>query len=246
MYVYRIVLEDLDEAVFSQLFSASWENGEQLVAIAIATIRDYNTDFSKWLNEYFYCKYLQELLVRFVATYCMSLRRFPPGSFKFVLEFKAAKTIIDDAELIATFFESYSDEIIRSGGIHSSSSSGTIAIGASTGSPILDELASLRALSMIVSASHISSIDSQVKIFYNKWGADGLKLVQSAINSNPNLSKQDRQEMLEAATNLFTQKSASSHYSTTTSDQFRNVADAHVEISTLAKPVKAKTRMFWG
>lgn len=46
----------------------------------------------------------------------MSLRRCPPGSFKFNLECRAAKTLIDEEEeLLIGCFEEYLDEIIRGG-----------------------------------------------------------------------------------------------------------------------------------
>jgi hypothetical protein len=236
------VLDDLDDPVFQQLFSPAWESGEQnYIDIVTVTIKDYLSDFSKWLNEYFYYKLVYEMLRKTAAMYVMALRRFTPGTFKFGLEFKAAKMIIDDEQGLVEFFENYSSEI-KLGAAKEQSGSSTVV----TDSPVRDELSCLRALSMIISASHISSVDAEVKLIYSKFGADGQKLVQSAINSNPALSKTDRAEMLDAAANIFTRKTNTGvQYSTAVSDEYRNVADSHVEVGAV-KQVKQKTRMFWG
>jgi hypothetical protein len=239
--VCRIILNDLDEPVFQKLFSPDWEKGlddSNYIATAIATMKDYLQDFSHWLVEYFYCKLVYEMMSKFIAMYVMSLRRFPPGSFKFNLEFKAAKMIIDDQQALAAFFENYMDELIQAGAPGTGS-----AAAVASGDPIENELSTMRALSMIISASHISSVDSEVRLIYSKYGVDGQKLVQSAINSNPALSKADRTEMLDAAANIFLKKSAYAAIAST--DEYRNVADAHIEVGAAAKAAKPKTRFFW-
>lgn len=116
MVMYRIVLEDLEELVFSRLFSPEWESGaETVVATAVATIADYMSDLSTWLSEYFYCKLLYQLLTRFTALYVMSLRRLPPGSFKFNYEFNAANRILDDEKQVYSFFEKRLEDLLKGG-----------------------------------------------------------------------------------------------------------------------------------
>lgn len=125
-----------------------------------------------------------------------------------------------------------------------------VCAGASLGSPeeaLRDELKYFRFLSQMILAPHISVIEQEVRLIYEKWGSDGHKLVHCAINANPALSKQDRADLLDAAVTLFSRGSATGPYNMVACEDFKNVADSHVDVAAAAiRVAKPKTRMFWG
>jgi hypothetical protein len=56
------VLGGLEEEVFDKLFSYSYEAGEKLGLIIIATFNDFFQDLENWLTDFFYCKLVREIL----------------------------------------------------------------------------------------------------------------------------------------------------------------------------------------
>ena len=74
-YLARSVLKDLEEPVFAQLFTAEWENnyGESLSSIIVATLQDYFQDVKIWLPDYFYCKFVKEVLFTLTGLYVMQV-----------------------------------------------------------------------------------------------------------------------------------------------------------------------------
>lgn len=113
--MYRNALVDLDEPVYSRLFTAEWEGGEQIINILTATVQDYFQDISHWLPEYFYSKFVHEVFVTVVGTYCMTIRKLANGAFRFVNELVAAARVVRDRDILLDFFEKYEFLLSRAG-----------------------------------------------------------------------------------------------------------------------------------
>eukprot|EP01036_Dinobryon_divergens_P025258 gene25258-33786_t len=77
-FLARCILEDLDEPFFSKLFSPEWEAGEELGNILVVTLKDYFSDLSAWLGEYYFSKFVYQTLNTIIATYIMmeTIERF--------------------------------------------------------------------------------------------------------------------------------------------------------------------------
>ena len=76
------MLKDLEEPVFAQLFTAEWENnyGESLSSVIVATLQDYFQDVKVWLPDYFYCKFVKEVLFTLTGLYVMQVSTLDLGS----------------------------------------------------------------------------------------------------------------------------------------------------------------------
>ena len=86
-YLARSVLKDLEEPVFAQLFTAEWENnyGESLSSVIVATLQDYFQDVKIWLPDYFYCKFVKEVLFTLTGLYVMQVTPLVQGTYMFTL-----------------------------------------------------------------------------------------------------------------------------------------------------------------
>ena len=58
-FLARSIMRDLDEPVFSRLFTPEWESGTAIAAAIPATIMDYSRDIEVWLPQYFFSKFLK-------------------------------------------------------------------------------------------------------------------------------------------------------------------------------------------
>lgn len=192
------VLEDLEEPAFSKLFKGEWESGDAAVSsIVVATLLDYWTDISEWLPEYFFAKFVHECLFVTVQQYVMCLRRYPPGSLQFVGELSAAKRIFDDMEIFFKFFSEHID-VLHRGGLRSGSGGDLDPL-----SPLTEALSPMSQLARVISATHFSGAQEEATALFERWGSDGLQLVQCAISSNPGMDKLEKAENLEAAERAF-------------------------------------------
>ena len=112
--------QDLDDPVFKQLFTADWEAtyGQSLAATLTATLQDYCDDVRVWLPDYFYCKFVKEVLQTTVGLYVMQLRRFGSSSTSAHYDsgIAAARKMLQDMETFQTFFEE-SGDVLRRGGL---------------------------------------------------------------------------------------------------------------------------------
>ena len=187
--------------MFSKLFKKEWESGEVsgLCQMIIATLQDYWKDIEQWLPEYFSAKFIKECLTASVAQYCMSLRKYPPGTFQFTGELSAARRIFEDMDVFSVFFGSHID-MMKKGGLKLAANdpTGQIALSA--------ELAPMTQLARIISATHFSGAEEEALALFDRWGADGLQLTQCAASCNPNMDKAERNESVEVADRLFMRK----------------------------------------
>jgi predicted DNA-binding protein (UPF0278 family) len=83
----------------------------------VATLQDYIQDIHSWLPDYFYSKFVRDILHRITGCYVMSLRRHL-STFHFNSEIMAARKMIIDLENLQVFFDTYSD-VLRRGGLKS-------------------------------------------------------------------------------------------------------------------------------
>jgi hypothetical protein len=245
-FLARSVLEDLEEPVFSRLFSLEWETtfGESLSSVMIATLQDYLQDIRVWLPDYFYSKFMKEMLHRMTGCYVMSLRRHTtPNTFHFNSEIMAARKMILDLETFQNFFDSYADSL-RRGGLKPKKKGS---------SAVSEELEPIASLARIVSATHISGTKSDVTELFEKFGADGLKLVIAALNCNPSLNRSIRLESIDLATKMFEKGGLKGQkYDGTLSDLYKGVTDLTTEgninggrqTPVKAKLTKPKSRFF--
>jgi hypothetical protein len=92
----------------------------------VATLQDYIQDIHSWLSDYFYSKFVRDILHRITGCYVMSLRRHL-STFHFNSEIMAARKMIIDLENLQEFFDTYS-EVLRRGGLKSKKNSNISAV----------------------------------------------------------------------------------------------------------------------
>ena len=94
--------------MFNRLYTLEWEDSKDkdkdnpkgdIIGTAIATFVDFDKDLSWKLGEYFYCKFIFELLRRFTAHYFMCIRRVVPGNHKFRNQLTASERISKDQQV---------------------------------------------------------------------------------------------------------------------------------------------------
>ena len=118
-FLTRSILDDLETPVLSLLYGVEWEAGQLMAGQVIsATLEDYFQDVRQWLPEYFYNKFVREMLNTIVLSYVMTIRRQnsegrPPSQFGNQRD--AAKQIRADKEAIAAFFSTQIDILMRGG-----------------------------------------------------------------------------------------------------------------------------------
>lgn len=103
----RCVLEDLDEPIFSKLYTADWEQGEDIAHVLVVTLQDYFSDLSEWLYDYFFRSLLNELLCALIQRYVMCLRKKSNGVFTFQSQLMVTRRISEDRVVLLEFFEKY-------------------------------------------------------------------------------------------------------------------------------------------
>jgi hypothetical protein len=219
------------------LFVFEWETGfsESLCSVLVATLQDYFQDIQTWLLQYFYCKLVREVLHNVTGMYIMSLRRLnAPTAFHFNSEIMAARKIISDMETIQDFFESHAETLHKAG----------LKAKVEGHSGIAEELEPIECFARVVSATHISGAERDVRVLFDRYGADGLKVVQSAINSNPSLSKAERTDCIDKAGKMFDRGGAK--YAANLSEVYKTTSGGGDGTFTKPQPQKKKSRFFWG
>lgn len=101
------MLEDLDEPIFSKLYTADWEQGEDIAHVLVVTLQDYFSDLSEWLYDYFFRSLLNELLCALIQRYVMCLRKKSNGVFTFQSQLMVTRRISEDRVVLLEFFEKY-------------------------------------------------------------------------------------------------------------------------------------------
>lgn len=215
------------EEVFGRLYTSEWETGAaDCIGTLTATLTDYFEDLSIWLSEYFYSKFVKDTLVAVVDSYVMSLRRRANGTtFCFTSEILAANRIIHDKTAMEDFFGRFED-VLRRGGLKKGSKRGG---GAKTTnpssssndeSPLTTELEPLINLARVVSSRNPFSKETEghVRALFERWGVDGLRVVQAAILCYPSgataADKEAKRSSVETARKLFEANAAAARYVT--------------------------------
>lgn len=220
-YLSRLVLKDLEEDVFSHLYTQSWEasraKGDSVIGVLTATFKDYFIDIGEWLPDYFFNKFIRDSLTSTVLQYTMRLRKVAVNSFQFNSELATARNLIGDMELLHEFFSLHLEALAKAG---LGTTESNTALGGKeqhdgegeeedirelAAKALEDELAPITQLARLVSATHISGALSDAKALYIRWGRDGLKLVLCAVAGNPSMDKAEKQENTELAQKTFDQ-----------------------------------------
>lgn len=121
LFLFRLILQDLDEPVFSVLFTPDWESNSpnvgDICGTIVATLQDYFRDVEEWIPEYFYCKLCLGCLRGVIYQYCMTLKTITTKNvtFQFSNELSAARHIMTDLETLAHFFVSYETQLMNGG-----------------------------------------------------------------------------------------------------------------------------------
>lgn len=120
-FLSRLILQDLDEPVFSVLFTPEWESNSSTIGdicgTIVATLQDYFRDVEEWIPEYFYCKLCLGCLRGVIYQYCMTLKTVTTKNitFQFSNELSAARHIMTDLEALAHFFVNYESQLMNGG-----------------------------------------------------------------------------------------------------------------------------------
>ena len=203
-FVAKCVLEDLDEPVFSKLFTDEWESGQPLMDIYIATLEDYFHDVRDWVPEFFYDKFVKDIFIQTIFIYVMSICKhgivitsnassniinFP---HLFSSEMNAASRISNDYEVLRNFFQQHA-ETLAAGGLKSS---------------FVHELEPLKQLAHITILSKMNGngVEENVKLLFKRYGKEGLAVVTSAICCNPAMNKNEKIHNIKLANELFKKK----------------------------------------
>lgn len=237
-FLCRCILIDLQEPVFSKIFTPEWEgSGSEFVSILTATLEDYLNDIRIWLPSYFFLKFIQDLFCMVVGFYIMSIRKLANGSFHFISEIIATARVIEDKDNLLTYFEKYENIFIKS----KATSNETI-------NSLTLELTALNNVAVILSSTHISSIEMEVKALFEKYNGDGLKLVKALISSNPSLAKVDKQQNIDKVTKMFDNGVATKAFTKKCSDVYKDFDFVDKVLvkstSTISRGI-AKKASFW-
>lgn len=244
-------MEDLDDAFFSKLYSPEWEGGEDFIEVLTATLSDYFADLSSWLSDYFYSKFVKETLETIINNYIMILRRKSNGTFTFMNEGAVSRRMMADRNVVEEFFMQYSDNL-RKGGLKGGTkksnkpSSGAVA---SIQTLLIDELEPLVNLSKIIGSKQFNAnTEKDARALFERWGLDGLKVIQSAIYAIPSLNKLERIQNAEAVKKMFEKENVNnSVYSTTLMEEYANFDVTAVNNNAAASAAKdTGARGFWG
>ena len=209
-----------------KLFGPEWEAGECLNAVICVTLQDYFKDLSEWLPRYFFSKFIREFLPELVITYVKGIIRLIPSNFsismlsstssssstsiiyQFNSELVVARRIIDDVEALKAFFAQYAQYLTEGASRRG---------GGDFESICLAGLSPMVQLAKVISATHISGAENEVKILFEKMGAIGLKVVTAALVCNPSLNRQEKEESVAVANKIFSK--SGNVYSNSTSNE---------------------------
>ena len=117
----RLILQDLEEPVFSRLFTAEWENSSSttgdICGTIVATLQDYFRDIEEWIPNYFFSKLCVNTLRSLVYQYCMALKTLTSKnpSFQFGNELSAARHVMTDLGTLTSFFGNYESFLLNGG-----------------------------------------------------------------------------------------------------------------------------------
>ena len=188
-FLTQVILYELEGPVISMLFGQEWEAGGKYVGTIIATLEDYFPDISVWLPEFFYCKFVKEMLINLVKKYVITLGDFGENcvdSYTFESELNAAKLIINDFESIRDFFmQPKQAAMLKKCGL---------GVDDDIENAIINEMKPIQLLARVVGASHLSAVQADVEYLLHRLGEDAIRIVRNAIKLSPNLNKTEKQQ----------------------------------------------------
>jgi hypothetical protein len=163
-YLTIKVLDDLNIHYFDKLFFDEWFTNDGLNKILSLTLKDYFLDIMKWLPEYYFIKFIKSILKELIRKYILCIKnRTNIGPFN--SEISAVAKILNDKKSIENIFIKYESFLKET---------------------LINELNMLDSLSKIIlSRNYSHMVNLEGKIFCEKYGQHGLKIVQMAFKLNP-------------------------------------------------------------
>ena len=195
-FLTKLILEELHEPAISKIFGRDWEAGGQYVATIIATLQDYLTDIKIWLPEFFYSKFVHDVLSGVIGKYVVALCQFSSqcdDSYTFKSELNVAKRVLHDLNCIKNFFVRPAQlEMLRKGGLRGDISEA-----------LAEEFLPMNFLASLIGAAHVSAVQEEMQYFLSHFGKDGLYIIKSAVKMNPSVDKTEKTRSMEIASKMF-------------------------------------------
>ena len=100
IYIHRSILGELEEPVYSKLFSAEWEESDTVTTILPVTLEDYFGDLSSWLTKSYFKKLMSVLMFNAMERYLMHVRKLARDGYMFSNELTIGKVVMmhDDGD----------------------------------------------------------------------------------------------------------------------------------------------------
>eukprot|EP01032_Pedospumella_encystans_P010614 gene10614-12394_t len=250
----KCVLLELDDSIFLKIYGPEWESGENLSNILIVTLADYFQDLSTWLPADYFKVFVRELMIFTADKYLMYLRKKSNGTFTFTSELNAANRVLNDKLVIQEFFETHmvvddtqsvegveEEDFVRSNVVEVREMRLFIE---SHFEPMIH-------LACVISARHPSGVGADVRALYQRWGIDGLRLVQAALLANPSVNKTEKATNIDAAKKMFDGGDRNgAPFSNKPNEEFASYDTGTLSAEALAKAVakanQPQKKGFWG
>ena len=171
-----------------------------------------------------------------------------PGAVVIADPYRAAELLIADRDVLLAFFSRFDSEgnVCTSSAASTGESEGYSAREPTTGpfaAQFAQELMALQYLAQLLVASHVTGVvaDGCTEL-YERYGLDGLRAVQCAIQGVQSKTRQERHDMVEKANTLYATKmlskgsrspTAPSASSREFAEEFSYLSDSTGDLSTL-------------
>ena len=96
------VMEDIKRPVITLVFTKEWEEGQDIIATLVFTLKDYFDDLQALLPDYFFSKIVRLCYEQSMSGYVESA--FMKKKKEFADPFAAAQVLVNDRELLEQFF----------------------------------------------------------------------------------------------------------------------------------------------
>jgi hypothetical protein len=183
----KCILIDLDEPVFSKIYTVEWETGTRLTETLTATLDDYLNDISNWIPKFYFFKLVRNIFGYSVDLYCMSLRKLSNGIFHFMNELVATSMVAQDMQILLAYFTKWIDALRVLGEDVAENDEMN-----PDKNPVVAGLKPISVVATLIGATRLAELEENSISLFEKYGIDGLKLVSSIIMANPVLSKGEK------------------------------------------------------
>jgi hypothetical protein len=184
----KSVLLDV-EPYLVDVFTAKWEDGEELVSVATKTLQDWFQDLAVWLPEYFFSKLVRECYERVVKTYVEAM--FKNRKKSFAEPSRAAQHLVNDRiNLFELFGGQYSYNLM--------------AAGLREEGVVEKQLSVLTNVSKVLLAPYVYNVKDEITGLLEEFGAQGKDAVYAVIVMRKGNTKESLKEWKGVVGTLFT------------------------------------------